>query len=226
MGEPVYDTDSPFAEDNSSAAAVICRTEDGIVHAGLLYKRKEQVNCLHLGNDNDLKDRWRWGRIWASPNVDPEKLFAVAAWCHRILHTYNKTHGQPGALRFPYGIKFSQSQFVTTRGGDIGLMLGPGSDGLTCATFILAVFNAVGLKLINEASWPSRKDADRAWVMSTFSDSEQKKRLLAEIESGAIRIRPDEVMAACNGAPPAEFQDCQPTCQRILAMLPIPSESR
>jgi hypothetical protein len=105
-------------------------------------------------------------------------------------------------------------------------MLGPGAKGLTCATFILAVFNSVGVKLVDEEGWPIRQDEDRRFleVVRNFATSEHLALLEQEINEGCKRIQPQEVLGACACALPATFDASCEAGAQILGKLLLGSK--
>ena len=215
MGEAAFDHDSPFSASGARAAAVLCRTEEGTLHAGVLHRGTGGVAAvLHLGWEDRLYIDWRWHRLWATPEVQPEKLMAAAGHCRRIWRTFNAN----GV--FPYALAFCGSRF-DDRGR---LQLGPGSRGLTCATFILAIFETCGVSLVNEDDWPVRTAEDLAFIQTIadagFAREEHLALLRDEATGGCTRIQPHEVVGACAVVElPARFAPTADAAHRVLAKL-------
>lgn len=194
------------------AAAILCRTPHGNMHAGLLHRKPGQpLEFLHLGWEDSLSQGWSWPYVWACPGLEPERLKSVAAYCRLVWKEFERKK------RFPYGIAFHQTSFHPNG----RLKLGEGARGLTCATFILAVFNAVGVQLVNEDSWPIRKDADLVFLefASEFATGEHLAILTREIEEGARRIWPEEVLGACSQEAPAGFEGSREAGDRAVSTL-------
>lgn len=219
MGEVAFDATEAFADSKWLAAAVIRRESLGNFHSGLLYKRNGEVRVLHLAGNKDLQNEWLGARLWAAPQVEPERLFALGAMCQRIWLRFLK---DPAML--PYAFMFSQSKFT-----DKGVVRGPGSQGMTCATFVLAMFNSIGLQLIDEDSWPIRKSEDLALLeilrpimaLPDGTPSGTFSRISNEVnaEPGVRRIRPEEVLGACAYEPPVQFAQCEIQSRRVIALL-------
>ena len=213
MGEAAFDDEVAFLDQPLRAAAVLCRTEHGNLHAGVLYRDGDKAAVLHLGWQDYLSRDWEWTRMWAAPDVEPERLVSVAGLCRRIWRTYERSRTSPYAIRFA-GTSFS---------ADGQLVLGEGARGLTCATFLLAVFKAVGIELVDEADWPVREEADRAFLdtISNFATAEHLALLRAEVAEGCARIHPDEVLGACACPLPARFAPAREAADRIVERLVI-----
>ena len=221
----------PFASTDRLAAAALYRTSAGILHSGLFYKWGSEVRVLHLAWDNDLQNHWpsEPQRLWAAPEFEPEKLLMLRGRCDKIWRNYLKAteaakdaaETQPKAAKInplPYRYRFSLSEFT-----DRGLRLGPNADGLTCATFIITVFRSIGLILVDEDGWPARTAEDLAFldtIPKTKTTLPILPLLKEELASGAIRIRPEEVLGACECQTPAGFADCVEKSKRIAALLP------
>jgi hypothetical protein len=138
----------------------------------------------------------------------------VAALCRRI---WRKNAG--GGI--PYAFSEPGGAFDATTGE---LLLGPSRFGLTCASFVLAVFHAAGLQLVDHASWPRDRLGDRQWQqqvvtrMQGRADTEHVEHVRGEI--GAVRYRPEEVAAAVAIAPSAaKFSDLQEPSLQVLAKI-------
>jgi hypothetical protein len=158
-----------------------------------------------------MSDKWPWKKLWLVPDAEPEELFAVAALCRLIWATFE----QEG--KFPYGIRFGSSCFNAAG----RLVPGKNSKGLTCATFILAVFESMNIQLVHEQEWPVRTLDDRAWLESLrpFATPAIYERLKEEIDGRVIRIRPEEVSGACVHRSPCGFKDSSATSLDVLALL-------
>jgi len=190
---------------------VLCRTPHGNLHAGLLFKINGITKVLHLGWEDVLLDELDLAGLWIAPKVQPELLFAAARMCRSVWRRYLSDR------KLPYALKYEG----TTFDADGRLLLAPGARGLTCASFILAVLASVGIILIDEQTWPIRRDDDREFLMSVrrFASPDQVAVLKEEVERGVRRIRPDEVTAACLWNPPACFGEVQSKAEGIVALL-------
>ncbi len=216
MGEAQFETECSFAKQTDSwLAIVVCKPDPAGVglHAGLLHRRNGQAtHVLHLAWDNDLRSDWKWERLWATPVAPPEKLRAAATLCRTIQKTFEAKQV------FPYGLRFEG----TTFSNDGSLKLSERAVGLSCATLILAVLNASGVELVEEASWPVRKAEDLGFLVrvADFADSKIVARLKTEIDAGVRRIQPHEVLGACSCPKvPASFEETKPHAARIAARL-------
>jgi len=197
------------------AAAVVCRTEGGNLHAGLLYRDGEGVGALHLGWKDSMHNSWGWQGVWASPPAPSEKLVSAAGMCRLVWRRYRRDP------RFPYSLRFGGTSFDAA--GRLQLALG--SHGLTCATLVLAVMNAVGIPLVVEETWPVRTDDDRGFIdfVRRFAVPKHLAVLEKEVQEGVRRIRRDEVVGACAvGELPAEFEEARAVADTVLEHLATP----
>ncbi|OGT27220.1 MAG: hypothetical protein A2Z17_01205 [Gammaproteobacteria bacterium RBG_16_66_13] len=214
MGEPVLDSQKPFRVEDH-AAVVLCRTERGNLHLGLLHRGVGgSVSILHLGWEDNLAMDWKWERLWAAPAVPAERLRSVSGLCRLIWEQYQATR------KFPYGLHYA-SQFFTPDGS---LQLDPRTEaGLTCSTFALAVFRTVGIELVDIASWPVRADEDRAFLefVRPFAATNLIATLTAEVEAGCKRVQPAEVVGACADPPPVGFTVSKANGDRAILMLDL-----
>ena len=213
MGKAAFEEEIPFLSQPVPVAAVLCRTEHGNLHAGLLHRSKDgTARVLHLGWQDRLSCDWPWPRLWAAPEVEPECLRAVAALCRLIWKNYETDR------LFPYAIKWAGSHFDSSG----KLQLGDGARGLTCATFLLAVFQSFGITLVREETWPVRPEEDRAFLatLQRFATPEHLALLRRELDNGCRRIHPHEVLGACACHPiPAAFPPVQKAAAWILDRL-------
>lgn len=213
MGEAKFDTELAFDQQTHEAAAVVCRTTEGNLHAGVYFRTEAGVSILHLGSPDRLyENHWTWPRLWAVPESEPELLFHVAATCRLVIKRFKNSK------KMPYGIHFGMSSF--DRAGN--LTLSPGATGLTCATFILAIFNSARIQIIDEKSWPVRQIEDRIFLsmLEKFgADEFNLEALRSEVASGVKRIWPDEVVGACQCTLPARFTESRAAADKIISRL-------
>lgn len=160
-------------------------------HVGLLYRRNTSVRMLHLAFHFDLRDQEPDSRLlWIRPSLHRSRARSLAAQCRLIAHTY--ADGQ-----VPYGFRYANSYFERGTGN---LILDKEASGLTCATFVLAVFASSGVRLISTEDWPLRPE-DSEWQRKILSlmregGAEAQTIMAAESQIGSARFRPDEVAAA------------------------------
>jgi hypothetical protein len=125
------------------------------LHIGVLYRISEgsAIRLLHLATHHALRsDEFKADYVcWVRPAIDFERAMAIAAFCRRIWK-------QNSNGRVAYGFT-SPGRFFDATGA---LLAGPARIGLTCASFVLEVFDRAGLPLVDYASWPLPSDTDIA----------------------------------------------------------------
>jgi hypothetical protein len=107
-------------------------------------------------------------------------------------------------------------------------------EGLTCATFLLAVFRRWGLPLVDESTWPQGRREDSSWVLKIVRWLYRwaknsgvpipTEHFVEQIRQrwSLRRFRPEEVCAcatAFSGSPLA-FQVVEPLSVQLLRELP------
>jgi hypothetical protein len=137
----------------------ICQTSSNndLWHAGVLHRSEEgKVQLLHLEyhrqlSNEDFKSQWsKYKFCWVIPNVPKPRMASLAAKCRLIWDRLGKSE-------IPYGFNYKETAF--DRSG--ALKLGNSEIGLTCATFVLAVFKFEGFDILKQEEWPLRPaDAD------------------------------------------------------------------
>lgn len=172
------------------AAVGITNPQPGQMHAALLYENANgEIHALHFC----WHHRWRDeaappGYFWAQPAVRPSIARSLAALCRMVAE-------QRALGEIPFAFRIDPLALFD-RG--TGRFLGPEGQGLTCATFVLAMFASIGLKLVLGSDWPQRA-CDRDWqgrVLQLLAAHDPVHASLLRSELGAIRYRPEEVIAA------------------------------
>jgi hypothetical protein len=177
-------------------------------HIGIIHKQqKGDPSLLHLEwhcilSNSDLPTIIADDYFaYIPPYIDVERARTIAGLCRQI------NDRKP---EIPYGIVFDQSRF-----SEDGLLhLGDRSHGLTCATFVIAVFLSAGIDLLKEEGWPHR-DEDDVWhdhivyaLEHTKFDYGISDEHIENIKSerGCTRFRPEEVAASLSiEETPADF---------------------
>jgi hypothetical protein len=197
VGAAQFDEDRPFFSSGETAAVVVAKTTIGF-HAGVIYSNvaDNTPHVLHLGWNNLLMHEWTLpDRCWATPETHPIRLRNVRARCRQIASKFKETG------RMPYSLGDSSSRFHF----DGTLLLGKESEGLTCATFVLAIFRSVGLELVDVATWPLRSAEDLVRVAKRGSDEVLTQRLEIQSSMGTQRVLANELLTALAGTPPVAF---------------------
>lgn len=164
-------------------------------HIGIIFNTaKDGLHILHLRFHKDLiaeafpqSNFCCW--IAAPANVPPIASKALVA----IVRAISK--------RLPtikYGVNFMAAKGSFDASG--AYKAPKGSDGLTCATFVVEIFRAASLPLIKEESWlPTAENILWGQAVCTLmtkvgTEPEHIKHVLGNI--AGLRIRPEEVAAA------------------------------
>ncbi len=177
----------------SPHAAVVVTGGDILLHAGLVYRDTGgSPHVLHLAQHEALLQTDRLdGWAFASPAIDPEELKVLAGFC--------SIRADLGRV-VPYG--FRRKGSVLQEGV---LVLGAGVIGLTCATFVMVMFDWAKIALLADDTWDERddmrKEEDRqvqealvASMRARGTPTEHVEALAAEV--GCLRFRVEEVAAA------------------------------
>ena len=206
---------NPFTQIEFAAVA-IGQPHQNQRHTGMLYRDPEsnQILFLHLAWHRDLHNEApAKSFLWVTPAIHPRRARQVAAICRKIW----KSNGR----HIPYAFSPPNDCFDETTWE---YLFGPTRLGLTCATFVLAVFHEARLALVDYSSWPANRPGDAEWQQQIVSllrgrASEDHVRAV-EQEVGGHRYRPEEVAGAATVKPlPAEFEVAVERGQQILAVL-------
>jgi len=134
------------------------------LHIGILYRVTENatVKLLHLAwhhnlRSDELKPQYSY---WIRPKIEDDRAMAIASFCRRIWKQ-NERNQVPYAFSHP-------NNFFDTSGN---LIKGPAKIGLTCASFVLAVFDGARVPLADLATWPD----------PTPKDKERQRELLQKL---------------------------------------------
>ena len=225
-------------------------------HVGLLYRDDSGfIMMLHLrwhhvlgSNTLSARDGKVWSRdestgvteelscLWIAPEVEPEIAPALQQLCKVICDKYARNKRS-----IAYALRYEKGAFDPASGE----FLTEDGHGLTCATFVLALFASYGVQLVSGGEWIAGRDAarvaeDRVWQEMIVGelrsrlekmrkwrgiDAREIEELEAHIaavegEIGCARFRPEEVAAAGTVSKlPAGFAHSEPVGRGIIEKL-------
>ena len=185
-------------------------------HIGLLHRETGSVSVrlLHLAWHcllrNEVPDNHY---VWVDPPINQHRARQVAAFCRKVWRQNRR--------RIPYAFSAPNDCFDVGTGR---FLLGGSTLGLTCATFVIAVFQATGLPLVELESWPERLD-DVEWqerMVALLKEHGADPRHVEHVEQeiGCARYRPEDVGGAAAHFPwPVSFEDAARNAEQILPLL-------
>lgn len=177
-------------------------------HTGFLYIKPDEINKvkhLHLSDhhkilNEDFTFHDRKNQVIDIP-LHPVVQNNLRAMCIRVAQKIEKNE-------VPYTFTTGNGYF--NKNG-IWVSNKP-EEGLTCATFIMAIYKSIKIPLVDINTWKKRK-SDIKWqkeIIEYFKKENNKhKELIVHLERsiGAYRYRPEEVAAAANlKNPPIKFE--------------------
>lgn len=174
-------------------------------HIGVLHRSSKNTSALllHLAWHNRLRSDIPTAEylLWVEPLIPEARGAAIAALCRRIWKQHKK-NGLPFGLSRP-------NDFFDVKGG---VLKGPAKVGLTCATFVLAVFDAAKIPLVRSEDWPDPTETDiarqREFARRLEDDPSVPREHVRAFreEIGNIRYGPLEVAgAAASDSLPADY---------------------
>lgn len=161
------------------------------LHAATLYRFNGRLMIGDLQNHFfTRRDEARASKnlYWLAPDLSQEDQRILAAKADAWLE---ENSGRiPYSVAHPGGVVFSDNVWVGNEPGQ----------GLTCATFVVELFNELGIPFIDSGTWLTR-EGDAEWaqrildmighIMAPEHVEAQKNRI-----GNTIRIRPADVAAA------------------------------
>jgi hypothetical protein len=214
-------TDVPFTQDQ--VAVAVSHSLMGAGHVGIgFYSVKDGPQVLHLA----------WHRKLAVDRVPTELNDCWAAEpCNlpqsagRQLVAFVRAVAKRGAT-INYAVDFIASKGAFSPNGTYKPP--KGSQGLTCASFVLEVFRGAGISLVRSETW--RADpANVEWGNRVCDQLEKDSNVDANhVEAvrktvSGFRLRPFEVAGACRLTPkglPVSFDTVQALATQVEAELP------
>lgn len=207
------------SSDDIARVGIAIRFEPaGHLHIGILHRGSDSaaVRMLHLAWHHDLRDESpEDGYLWLKPGINARRLKQVASRCRQIWRGNKRD-------RIPFGFSPPSNCFSEETGR---YLFGPTQHGLTCATFVLAVFGWAGLTLINYGSWPLGRAGDLEWQESIVAQLVEKSDDQEHIDFvrgdiGVARFQPEEVAgASLESRIPVEFEVAEQRSQEVLDRL-------
>lgn len=214
--DQVHKADEKPLDQIRHAAIAIQTVRPNQQHIGVLHGvPSTHPQMLDLAWHHKLRNNPADGRyLWVDPDVPTARLKQVAALCRRVWRAN-------GRGRIPYAFSPPNGSLDEVTGA---ILLGPSMHGLTCASFVLAVFGASGLHLVEYDTWPIGRPGDEQWqrgIVDLLKDQASQDHVEAiTADIGTVRYRPEEVAAAAAlPNPPNAFSVTESTAMQILELL-------
>lgn len=216
MSMAVYPIDDFINLPEFTIRVLIGKPEGGLsLHTGIIFKYKGEVHFLHLAWHHILKkevppdvSNYEQIKFLDFPFFDlkDESYFRRKAIIPYFLLVHELNNGS-----IPYAILYHSTKFMET--GELDL--GEGEFGLTCATFVLAIFQSKGINLIDTETW-SHREEDNEFFDSIYghlenhTSEDHKNHLLSNKE--CVRYRAEEVAASSTkyDGLPISFNQAEP----------------
>jgi hypothetical protein len=217
IAERVFSQSDRPLEQIEYAAIAITLVNESQFHIGLLHREDSAISLLHLAWHCDLRNDAPSTRYhWVNPRIHPRRLRQVATRCRQVWRA--------NPLGIPYAFSPPNDAFNSETGT---FLLGPTHYGLTCSSFVLAVFHLSGLSLVDQGTWPKDRPGDAEWkqfvfeALQTYEPRTSDAHIQAvQQELGSLRFRPEDIAAASIAAPhPAGFPEIAPVSAEIAKRL-------
>lgn len=198
-------------------AIVLSLNPDG--HLSLIYvDDNQQPRWLHLGwHHHVLAKPLDKNYAWGEPPLEPELRVILSRLCRKISQRYV---GQRRSIA--YALRYAGGHFDEMTGE----FLCEDGLGLTCATFVMAIFATRGVDLLRRQEWVPRAE-DVIWqkniieLLKGARDPRIDEHVaVVETEVGCTRFRPEEVAAAGVATSlPLGFREAESTGRAIREWL-------
>jgi hypothetical protein len=211
-----------FTSDDVFVIAVVVHRnlKDCMTHAGIAHRTNSRIKILHLASHEILRnddDDGEW--VFIVPSIHIEDQNHIAGLCRRIFRVNGR-----GSV--PYSFQWEPDVFFDF---DTGQFLTPSTtDGLTCSSFVAAIFRSARSPLVQVDTWPQIATEEdiiaRRWVLRMWRDSGWPNLIIRadEIEPSirAARVSPGDVAGACcQRNIPATYRRCRSDGQTVISMI-------
>lgn len=192
--------DPSYPKEWPAASICVQRMTSAQRHSGVVYRAElgGELRVLHLSGHHKLFDEplEQFGNSLAvKTGLGPSRLEEVAIQCERIFD------GVGSKISYAYS---SHRSFFEP---DAGVLLGPTNLGLTCASFVLAVFDSCHIDLLAFDTWPPTRFGDEEWragVIKWLARTGADPAHIAAVKAAppGTRFRPEDVAAGGSLCPP------------------------
>lgn len=228
----LHPPNSPPVANYSSIAIGIagcCITNDkSQKHVALIYRNDLQLPwLLHLGWHRILchepwsgHDKYHWVEL---SSVDIELQETFADWAALVANAATDATIPYSVVFSPYKNFGANGQYINRKDGS----------GLTCATFLLAIFDDFGLPLVEISTWPHLRKEDSQWLKKILKSLGMYiwKHVPSELpffweqfrqRYDLKRFRPEEVLASAHlyVDVPLRFEEIDPVAKILVAQVP------
>ena len=202
-----------FNSDKDNVISIIIKQiDDDQLHCGVSYKIEEEINFMHFAFHfnliHDFFNDYYSQYLFIKSKIPYIRQLNIAAFWDVIWQ--NKKNNN-----IPYGILYEKSFFDN----NAVFNLEDNECGLTCATFVLAIFKLCGYNLLDIDSWEHRDD-DKIYhnkvienLIKYKDDYNISEDHIEKVRKniGAYRFRPEEVTASVTLTKlPATFNEVTP----------------
>lgn len=221
LGQDVDSILKILNEDDFLFCIAIGSERESFNHCALIYKWKEKTKvidfyCGKIRNNISYGDlhQWSYLKVRYNKNSIPHAFaMQVPSFCEAIIEAKETLN---------YGLTYNNTIFDSTG----HLQLNSKDIGLTCATFILSIFQSISINLIDTTTWKYRED-DIAWQNNILNLLEKNKD---QIESdvlnhcsqniGCYRFRPEEVASSISyHRLPIDFETCKNLGAKLIEIV-------
>jgi hypothetical protein len=198
-----------FHLDNAESVAVAaCASYGGSEHAAIAYvDTSGDWKLLHLYIDGSVAPSGLEPvYLYVVPNIRVSSRTAIAGLCESLAR-------RPELKKLYYEIGVQAHSFFVVEGDQCDLVTQKPGDGLSCSTFVAAIFNSVRRPLVNFRSWRCRPEdflANTRLINMLRSNNQSRRADDLAPHVGRMRISPSEVAgAALEDLLPAAFMTCR-----------------
>jgi hypothetical protein len=208
-------------------AVFIMRTGDG-THTGILHRMKGELIIQDvMWHEMFRSEPCRLRPEFVAFALEEEVENDVRGMC-RLIHERQHSPDPSKRYRIPYAFRHGNANSFGRAAGELMLVDGL---GLTCSTFVLTVFQSVGVPLLSFDGWKMREgdNARHETLLEKMrngipefgippAQAEHVERVQSELP--CVRVRPEEAAATalCNDHP-FTFAQLTPAGEWLLAQL-------
>lgn len=193
-------------------------------HVGILVRAEgSDIALVHLPTHGEFsREVPDYSYHWIPSTLDDRLLFSLAEWI-AVLWERNQEKGL-----LPYSIEYCGRYFSATgeyQRSEIG-------EGLTCATFVIAVLGDFGIPILDPKTWAKRL-SDSRWqkrILETMAERGASKEHIEKQKASigvASRYKPEEVGGAFGiyRDRAVTYKEVLPIAEAILSAIKLPDKN-